>query len=176
MSPNPNTSGTVYLPQETQKAVDGFNTLGTDEKLALLYLIYKKMGDSITPAAPAATEPELSPVLMGNFFELSHDDQLAAMRQIVNREDTELSRAYGALKENNQLMVWFAWAQAMGNSVVGMPQDYQPAQAITNALGNIENLEFQEQISLLREVAGSMGHTDVQPIPSQAETGKTPSL
>ncbi|HEY9619775.1 MAG TPA: orange carotenoid protein N-terminal domain-containing protein [Crinalium sp.] len=176
MSPNPNTSGTAYLPQNTQKAVDAFEALGGDEKLALLYLIYKKMGDSITPAAPAATEPELTPVLMGDFFELAHDDQLNVMRQIVNREDSELSRAYGALKENNQLMVWYAWAQGMGQSVIDMPPNYQPAQVINDALGQIEGLDFQEQISLLREVAGSMGYSDVKPIPSQAETGKTSSL
>lgn len=176
MSPNPNTSSTAYLPQDTQKAVDTFEALGTDEKLALLYFIYKKMGDSITPAAPTATEPELTPTLMGDFFELGHDDQLATMRQIVNREDTELSRAYGALKENNQLMVWYAWAQSMGHKVVDIPQGYQPVKAINDALGHIEDLEFQEQMSLLREVAGSMGYSDVKAIPTQAETGKTSSL
>jgi hypothetical protein len=176
MSPNPNTDGATYLPEQTRQLVDAFEALGADEKLALLYLIYEKMGESITPAAPAATEPELTPTLMGDFFNLSDDEQLTTMRAIVNREDTELSRAYGALKENNQLMVWFAWAQAMGDTVVGMPAGYQAPEAITRVLGNIENLEFQEQISLLREIAGSMGYSDVQPVPSQAETGKTPSL
>jgi hypothetical protein len=176
MSPNPNTTGSTYLPQETQKAVSAFESLDTDAKLALLYFLYEEMGKSVTPAAPTATDPELAPTLMGSFFEMSHNDQLQVMRQIVNREDTELSRAYGALKENNQLMVWYAWAQAMGDRVVGMPQDYQPAQAITNLLNQIKELDFQEQISLLREISGTMGHSDVKPIPTQAETGKTPSL
>lgn len=176
MSPNPNTGGTDYLPQETQSLVDALEGLNADDKLALLYLIYKKMGDSVTPAAPAATEPELAPKLMGSFFEMSKEDQLNVMRAIVDRQDTELSRAYGAIKENNQLMVWYAWAQGMGSSVVDMPAGYQATEAINNVLGKIEGLDFQEQISLLREVAGSMGYTDVQPIPTQAETGKTSSL
>lgn len=176
MSPNPNTDGATYLPEDTKQLVDAFEALGTDDKLALLYLIYEKMGDSVTPAAPAATEPELAPTLMGDFYNLSDEQQLAVMREIVNREDTELSRAYGALKENNQLMVWFAWAQAMGDTVVGMPSGYQAAESLTNLLGKIEAIEFQEQISLLREVAGSMGYSEVQPIPTQAETGKTASL
>jgi hypothetical protein len=98
------------------------------------------------------------------------------MRAIVNREDTELSRAYGGLTENNQLAVWYAWAVGMGDTVVDMPQDYQATQAINDALSQIEGLDFEGQISLLREIVGNMGYSDVQPIPTQAETGKTASL
>lgn len=165
-----------YLPENTLNVFEAFNKLGTDDKLALLYYIYEKMGNSVTPAAPAATEPELAPLLMGDFFNLSHQDQLQAMRDIVNGADTEYSRAYGALKENNQLMVWFAWAREMGDRVVGMPEGYSVAESVTNALKQIEGLDFEEQISLLREIASGMGCSDVNPIPSQAETGKTPSL
>ncbi len=164
------------LSDETQKVVQGFNALDTDAKLAWFYLVYKKMGDSITPAAPAATEPELAPLLMGKFYELSDQEQLAIMRQIVNRENTEYSHAYGAIKENNQLMVWYAWAQGMGNSVVGMPQDYNASEAINNLISQIEGLEFEEQISIFRTIAGEMGYTDVKPIETQAQTGKTASL
>ena len=176
MISTPNTIKSQALQQESLKVVDAFEALGTDEKLALLYFIYEKMGKSITPAAPAATDPELAPKLLGDYYELSDDQQLAIMRQIVNREDTEYSRAYGSLKENNQLMVWFAWAQAMGDTVVGMPQDYEAAQPINDALSQIEGLDFEGQISVLRTVAANMGYTDVKPIPGQAETGKTSSL
>ncbi len=171
-----NTIKSQALTQETQKWVDAFEALGTDEKLALLYFIYEKMGDSITPAAPTATDPELAPKLMGDFYELSDDKQLAVMREIANREDTEYSRAYGALKQNNQLMVWYAWAQAMGDTVVDLPEGYQAAQAINDALSQIEGLDFEGQISVLRTVASNMGYSDVKPIPTQAETGKTASL
>lgn len=162
--------------EDTKKVVQGFEALGTDEKLALLYYIYKKMGDSITPAAPTAADPEMAPRLLGEFYELSDDEQLGVMRAIVNREDTELSRAYGALTANNQLVVWYAWAVGMGDTVVDLPKDYKATKAINNVLSQIEGLDFEGQISLLRQVAGNMGYSEVQPIPTQAETGKTPSL
>ena len=164
------------LSEQTQKVVQAFNNLDTDAKLAWFYLVYKKMGDSITPAAPAATEPELAPLLMGDYYKLSDQEQLAIMRQIVNRENTEYSRAYGAIKENNQLMVWYAWAQAMGDTVVGMPQDYQATEAINNLISQIEGLDFDDQISIFRTIVNDMGHTDVKPIETQAQTGKTTSL
>ncbi|MBD2515504.1 orange carotenoid protein [Nostoc sp. FACHB-973] len=161
---------------ETQKLVDAFNKLDTDAKLAWFYFVYKKMGDSITPAAPAATDPELAPLLLGDYFDLSDDEQLAIMRDIVNRKDTEYSRAYGAIKENNQLLVWYAWAVAMGNQVVGLPGSYKPSKAINDLLSEIEGLDFDEQISVFRTIAGEMGYTDVKPIETQAQTGKTASL
>ncbi|MBD2523143.1 MULTISPECIES: orange carotenoid protein N-terminal domain-containing protein [unclassified Nostoc] len=161
---------------ETQKLVDAFNALDTDAKLAWFYFVYKKMGDSITPAVPAAAEPELAPLLLGDYFELSDEQQLDIMRDIVNRKDTEYSRAYGSIKENNQLLVWYAWAVAMGNQVVGLPASYQPSKAINDLVSQIEGLDFEEQISVFRTIAGEMGYTDVKPIATQAETGKTSSL
>lgn len=161
---------------ESQKLVDGFNKLDTDAKLAWFYLVYKKMGDSITPAAPAAAEPELAPLLLGDYFELSDEQQLDIMRDIVNCKDTEYSRAYGAIKENNQLLVWYAWAVAMGNTVVDLPASYEPTKAINDLVSQIEGLDFDEQISVFRTIAGEVGYTDVKPIATQAETGKTSSL
>ena len=107
---------------------------------------------------------------------MSDEQQLEIMRSIVNCEDTELSRAYGALTENNQLLVWYAWAVGMGDTVVDIPNDYQRTNAINDTLSQIEGLDFEGQISLLREIVGSMGYSEVKPIPTQAETGKTPSL
>jgi hypothetical protein len=161
---------------ETQKLVDGFNSLDTDAKLAWFYLVYKKMGDSITPAAPAAAEPELAPILLGDYYKLSDEQQLDIMRDIVNRKDTEYSRAYGAIKENNQLLVWYAWAVAMGKEVVGWDDSYQPTKEINDLLSQIEGLEFEQQMSVFRTIAGELGYTDVKPIETQAETGKTSSL
>lgn len=177
MSPAQETTRSSARSEDTRKVVQAFEALGTDEKLALLYYVYEKMGDSITPAAPTAANPEMAPRLLGGeFYDSSDHDQLAVMRAIVNREDTELSRAYGALTENNQLVVWYAWAVAMGDTVVDMPNDYQSTEAINNTLSQIEGLDFEGQISLLREIVGKMGYSEVKAIPTQAETGKTPSL
>jgi hypothetical protein len=164
------------LSSEAQTVFSAYTDLKTDDKLALLFYIYEAMGESVTPAAPTAADPNLAPMLLGDFYNLPPDQQLAMMRQIVDKADTEYSRAYGALGSNNQLLVWYGWAQGMGDTVVDMPADYQAAQLVNTVLDQIKQLEFQEQISLLREMANQMGHSNVQPIPTQAETGKTPSL
>ncbi|HTL88825.1 MAG TPA: orange carotenoid protein N-terminal domain-containing protein [Leptolyngbya sp.] len=175
-SASQNVDPTEYLGDALQGAIDDFNQFQVDDKLALLYYVYEKMGSSITPAAPEAADPELAPMLLNDFYQLSHQDQLQVMRDIASRADTEYSRDYGALGENNQLLVWYAWAVGMGENVVGMPAGHSASDAIGNLLKRFEAFEFEQQISLLRELASQMGHTDVKPIPSQAETGKTASL
>lgn len=164
------------LSNDTQNILQTINGLGTDEKLALLYFVYEKMGDSITPAAPIAAQPELAPMLLGDFYNLSHDQQLNIMRGIVNRDDTPYSHAYGALTANHQLLVWYAWAIDMGERIVDIPEGYEATEAVNGVLGQIEGLEFEQQISVLRDVANNMGYTDVKPIATQAEVGKTASL
>jgi hypothetical protein len=164
------------LSNETQNVVQAFNSLDTDAKLAWFYLVYEEMGESITPAAPAAAEPELAPLLLNNFLELSDEEQLNVMRDIVERKDTEYSRAYGAIKENNQLLVWYIWAVAMGDTVVDFPDNYEINNAIDDLMSQIQALDFEEQMSVFRTIAGEMGYTDVQPIETQAQTGKTSSL
>ncbi|WP_026732601.1 orange carotenoid protein N-terminal domain-containing protein [Fischerella sp. PCC 9605] len=176
MTTNYNKSAPQALSEDTQKLVEAFNKLDTDAKLAWLYFVYEKMGDSITPAAPTAAEPELAPKLLRDYYELSDEQQLQIMREIVNCEDTEYSRAYGSIKENNQLFVWYAWAEAMGDQVVDMPEDYNASDTINNLLSQIEKQDFEEQMSVLRTITGQMGYSDVKPIETQAETGKTSSL
>jgi Orange carotenoid protein, N-terminal len=177
MTASSNKADSQALTETTQKVVEAFNKLDTDAKLAWFYLVYKKMGSSITPAAPAAAEPELAPRLLGDYYELPEEQQLNVMRDIVNRQDTEYSRAYGSIKENNQLLVWYAWAIGMDeNKIVGMPANYNATEAINNLLSQVEGLEFEEQISIFRTIVNQMGYTDVKPIETQAQTGKTSSL
>lgn len=160
----------------TQDLFKTYSNLSTDDKLALLYYVYEKMGDSITPAAPEATDLNLVEPLAESLYAQSHEEQLNTMRSIVERADTPASRTYGGLTPNNQLLTWYVWAEEMGRRVVDMPNGYEATDAVKQVLKKIEGLEFQEQISLLREAASQMGYSEVGAVPTQAETGVTSSL
>ncbi|MGF1513215.1 MAG: orange carotenoid protein N-terminal domain-containing protein [Elainellaceae cyanobacterium] len=166
----------AFFNDDQKELFKSFSAFGADEKLAILYYIYTKMGDSITPAAPEAADPDLAPLLMGDFYELSKDDQLAVMREIVNKTDTEYSRAYGALTENNQLVVWFAWAVGMGDTVVGMPNDYSATDGMNRLIGDLEGMDFESQISVLRAIASDMGYSSADAVVTQKNTTKTDNV
>lgn len=173
-----NTSSSSNIRSDnTQDFLQQFNGLSTDDKLALLYFIYENMGDSITPAAPNAADLNLASSLIEKFVELSDDEQLQIMRDIVECKDTEYSRAYGGLAPNNQLLVWYAWAEGMGDTIVDIPDNYKTSEAVKQALSSIKNLEFEAQISVLREMATNMGYSEVKKMPTQDDAKKvTPSL
>lgn len=175
MAPSQNRT-TEITAQGTEKLYQSYNALGVDEKLAFLYYVYEAMGSSITPAAPNAADIGLSETLIQELYNLSESDQLDAMRSIVKGEKTPISQSYGGLSANNQLLVWYVWAEEMGNRVVDMPQDYEASNAIQQLLNQVKSLGFEEQISLLREAATHMGYSEIGAPPSQAETGKTDSL
>jgi hypothetical protein len=170
------TTTTEITAQSTKELFQAYDALSVDEKLALLYYVYEAMGESVTPAAPNAADIDLSQSVAGELVNRSESEQLEAMRSIVKGEDTAISRRYGGLTANNQLLVWYGWAQAMGNTVVDMPADYKAPAAINRVLEKIKGLDFQEQISLLREASTRMGYSEIGAPPSQAETGKTDSL
>ncbi|PSO51360.1 MAG: hypothetical protein BRC40_07605 [Cyanobacteria bacterium QH_8_48_120] len=64
----------------------------------------------------------------------------------------------------------------MGNKVLDMPSNYKKTQGINEALGQMEKLDFESQISVLRQVTSDMGYSEVGSPPTQEETGKTSSL
>lgn len=170
-------SGTTQITsQSTEELFKRYNALNVDDKLALLYYVYEDMGDSVTPAAPGAADPSLAQPLAEELFALSKEDQLQAMRNIVEGKDTPLSKRYGGLNPNNQLLVWYIWAEAMGDRVIDLPNDYSASAAVKTMLNLLEGVDFQEQITLLREAATQMGYSEIGAPPSQSETGKTDSL
>jgi hypothetical protein len=180
MEYNAMTSSDRQTTQITEQSTDAlfqrYDALGVDDKLALLYYIYEAMGGSITPAAPGAADPELAESLVSELFDLSEDEQLEAMRSVVRCDRSDISQRYGGFSANNQLLVWYRWAEAMGDRIVGMPDDYKAQGPVQEILGDLKNMEFQSQISFLREAATQMGYSTVTAPPTQAETGKTDSL
>ncbi len=174
------TQTTQITQQSTEALFQRYNALGVDDKLALLYYIYEAMGSSITPAAPGAANPTLAESLVTEMFDLSESEQLEAMRAVVRGDQSDLSQRYGGLSANNQLLVWYGWAKAMGDSsgsrIMAMPNHYEAAGPVQEILSELKGMEFQAQISLLREMATQMGYSTVTAPPTQAETGKTDSL
>ncbi len=171
-----NNQTTQITEDSTNDLFQRYGALSVDDKLALLYYIYEAMGGSITPAAPEAADPELAEPLIKSLYDLSEEDQLEAMRSVARGEHSDISARYGALSANNQLLVWYGWAEAMGKQIVDMPSDYEAAGDLSNILSDIKGMEFQSQISLLREAATQMGFTSVTAPPPLSETGITNSL
>lgn len=141
-----------------RQAIDQFKGLDVDTKLAILYYLYAEMGKSVTPAAPEAANASRIQSFFSQFDGLSSGDvQLEAMRALVRCDDSQLSRDYGNYTENDKLYTWFLLAERMGKDVIDVPQDYQLIDAGKQNLEAIKGLDFEQQITFLRDVTYSMG-------------------
>jgi hypothetical protein len=161
------TSG-IYTEQ-----VNAFQQLDVDQQLALLWVIYTEMGKSITPAAPGAST--VSPTIAEGLYEqvkvLSHEEQLQVQRDLVACNNTQISREYGALSDTTKLLFWYLLSCGMDEGVVvPYPEDYELNQNAKNIFGMLQKLDFNQQITLLRDIVSPMG-VDPNQVPHDRETG-----
>ena len=151
------TSITSNVAPEQVKA---FQALDVDQQLALFYFIYKKMGDTVTPAAPGASKasPEIAEGLLTQVKELSFDDQLQLQRDLITGKDTVITREYAALSDTTKLLFWYLLAQGMdSNQIIPMPSDYQLSGEASQLLTQVQDLGFEKQIAFFRDIVSPMG-------------------
>ncbi len=140
-------------------AVEAIESLSIDDQLGLLWVLYKNMGGLVTPAAPGATERiKLAGGLIYQVANLSYQEQLQFMRDLVARVNTPLTRSYGLLSSNNKLAFWYQLAEWMcSGEVIPTPEGYQLSAPATAVLNKVVALEFNQQIAVLRLIVGKMG-------------------
>jgi hypothetical protein len=151
---------TTVISTVHPEMTDAFTALDTDQKLALLWFVYKEIGKSITPAAPGASTaaPTIAEGLFKQVAEMSHEEQLQIQRDLVEGKNSLISREYGALSDTTKLLFWYLLAQGMDRTeIIPMPADYQMSEAATQCMTKLQALEHSEQISVLRNLVTSMG-------------------
>jgi hypothetical protein len=143
----------------TEKAIETFRGLDVDNQLAWLWYAYKKMGNSITPAAPGAASANIAEGLYNQVKQQSQEEQLETMRAIARRDaDCVLSREYGSLSSDTKLAFWYALALGMDQgAIVAMPDDYNFSDQGRDLLAAAETMDFESQITLLRNAVEPMG-------------------
>ncbi len=147
-------------PDARVQIVSRFESLSTDQKLALLWYIYKEVGKSITPAAPGAStaSPAVAEGIFQQVLTMSHEEQLQVQREIVECTDSPISQEYGSLSDTTKLLFWYLLAQGMDRTeIIPMPEDYAMEPEATQCLNQLQSLDYSEQITVLRDFVSPMG-------------------
>jgi Orange carotenoid protein, N-terminal len=156
------------------KLASAFTALPTDEQLGLLWVIYKEVGKSITPAAPGASTaaPAIAEGLFKQVAEMSHDEQLQIQRDLIERKNNLIGREYGALSDTTKLLFWYLLGQGMDRTeIIPMPNDhYDLTPQAVQCLQQLQQLEHAQQITVLRDLVAGMG-VDPSSSPHDPATG-----
>ena len=142
---------TNSIPDSIQKEYEAYQKLSTDEKLGLLWVVYKNMGGAITPAAPRAANPEFTNSLLTAVKEMEESEQLDLMRGILRKANTEHIETYNSYTTDNKLLFWYQLSEGMeAGEIVGVPESYELSNDGKKLYKDITLLEFNEQITFLR--------------------------
>lgn len=139
-------------------AISAFKGLSVDEQLGLLWVLYDNMGRAITPAAPGAARLQFAEGLLADVKAMPHQNQLQFMRDLIAKKGTPLTRAYGVLSNNTKLAFWYQLAEAMRTGeVIPVPSFYKLSQPALDVFDKVSRLEFNQQITVLRQAVVDMG-------------------
>lgn len=146
------------IPDDIAQELSAYEALTTDEKLGLLWVVYKNMGGSVTPAAPGAAETQFTSNLFEQVKGMDKEAQMAYMRDLVEQTKTPQTEAYGKFSDDNKLVFWYQLAEGMAaGDVIQVPDDYEMSGATSQVFSKLTNLEFNQQITLLRHAVVDMG-------------------
>ncbi|MEL7350389.1 MAG: orange carotenoid protein N-terminal domain-containing protein [Cyanobacteria bacterium P01_A01_bin.116] len=149
---------TNTVPSDISQELSAFEALTTDEKLGLLWVVYENMGGSITPAAPGAANAEFTQTLLTKVKGMNEEAQMAFMRALVEHKKTDDTEAYGVFSEDNKLLFWYQLSEEMAaGNVIQVPDDYEPSGSVSQVFSKIADLDFNQQITLLRHAVVDMG-------------------
>jgi hypothetical protein len=160
-SPTSFSSALNYSTQTTDvvaSTVAVFQSLSVDDQLAVLWYAYTEMGRSITPAATGAARLQLAEGLLTQIKQMSHAEQLQVMRDLAACRNTPISRSYGIFSANTKLAFWYELSELMVKGfVVPVPTDYKLSRDGSQVLEALKQLDFGQQITVLRKIVVDMG-------------------
>ncbi|MEO1067686.1 MAG: orange carotenoid protein N-terminal domain-containing protein [Cyanobacteria bacterium J06638_6] len=152
------TSPSVGPVTPVSSVTAAFKGLATDEQLGLLWVLYENMGRAVTPAAPGAARLQFAEGLLTQVRTLPPGEQLQFMRNLVERKNTPATRAYGVLTNNTKLAFWYQLAEDMrAGTVIPVPDYYKLGEAALVVFGQLSKLDFNQQITVLRQAVVAMG-------------------
>jgi methylase of polypeptide subunit release factors len=152
------TTPSVGLVTPVSSVTAAFKGLATDEQLGLLWVLYDNMGRAITPAAPGAARLQFAQGLLTQVRAMPPGEQLQFMRDLVERRNTPATRAYGVLTNNTKLAFWYQLAEDMrAGTVIPVPDYYKLSEAALVVFGQLSKLDFNQQITVLRQAVVAMG-------------------
>lgn len=144
----------------SDKFIQVFKRFNVDEQLALLWFIYTEIGKSIEPnSTDTTTGFEIITGVVDQLAQLPREQQLQIQRDILSgNTSNQLARTYADLNSSNRLAFWYLTAQRMDNGqIVQVPSNYEISSEARDFLNSIKSLQFDEQLTFMRNLVAVIG-------------------
>lgn len=137
-----------------EQAVQSFELVDVDCKIAVLWQIYDTLGQAFAAIAPVALFSQAVQQLLSQIQQVDRDDQSAIVRDILAGADTRFTQAYQALNMNMKLAFWHRLFSLIPASRLPLTA-CRDGSATTQALiARIDTMGLNERLHFLRRAVG----------------------
>ena len=130
-----------------------FQTLGGDDKLAVLWYLYDGLGETTIENPDDNKESDNSSDLFNQLKDKSQDDQLQFMRDVLSGESNDSTKAYQDLSNTTKVALWYRLGQGMAQgSVTQVPGDYSLPSDAQEVVDSLNAIDFEQKYNFMRNV------------------------
>ena len=134
-------------------AKEKFQSLSSDDQLAVLWRLYDGLGESTIENPDDNKESDNSSDLFNQISGKSKDDQLQFMRDVLSGESNDSTSAYQKLSNTTKIALWYRLGQGMAEgSVIQVPDDYSLASEGKELAQSLDELDFDQKYIFMRNV------------------------
>lgn len=137
-----------------EQAVESFEAVDVDCKIAVLWQIYDTLGQAFAAIAPVALFSQAVQQLLGQIQQVDRDDQAAILRDILAGADTRFTQVYQTLNVNMKLAFWHRLFNFMPANRLPLTTCQDGSAATKALLARINTMGLNERLHFLRRVVG----------------------
>lgn len=146
------------IADHLDQAVQALKLLDEDSQLALLWHLFQDIKGQISLGGEEMTGDDVAADLVGQLKQMSDDEQLQAIRNVVAEADTDVSETYSSFSEKGKLAFWYLLAQnTESGSTVAVPANYTLSEQAQELLDQLKTLDFQKKVDFLSSTLTNLG-------------------
>ena len=135
-----------------QNYKEQFEGLSTDDKLAVLYYMYKGLGEETIEKPDDNKESDSSLELYNTLKGQSEDEQLQFMKDALSDANNDHSDEYNQLSNTTKTALWYRLAQGMDNdNIVDIPGDYELSGEAKELADKLQQIDFEQIYIVTRD-------------------------
>lgn len=142
----------VDVRLQFEQAVEAFEAVDVECKIAILWQIYDTLGQAFAAIAPVALFSQAVQQLLNQIQQVDRTDRAAVLREILAGADTRFTQAYQTLNINMRLAFWHRLFNLMPVSrlpITTCQDGHGTAQAL---LARLDAMGLNERLHFLRRV------------------------
>jgi hypothetical protein len=147
---------TTHLP--ALSAAERFYRADTDTRIAMLWMMAKRLHQASTVAAPAAAFSQVVQGLIRQLHQVQREDQLDVLRDMVTGANTRLAEVYGTLDTNMRLAFWYRLVNSHARGVMADPlKALAEGASLHQTLAELDRHDSNELVNLFKTAVSATG-------------------